>query len=353
MTVSLTIKDIAALAGVSTATVSRVFSNEGYVSEGTREKILKIAEENNFTVRKYGRKVKRSGIYGCIIGVVVPDINNAYYSEVVLGMEDVLDKHNITVMVCGTNENHGKEIKILDALRNLNVDGIVIAPVSSAVEYNKEYLIDLDKNSIPVVLLDRDVLGAQMDGVFMDNYNGAYQSIQTLIDNGHRDIAFIAGPMTSSSALDRFNAYSAALKANNIPLNEEYILYGDFKAKSAYDLTKKLVERHTKVTAIFSSNRKMSSGSLMVLAEKGLRIGEDISFISCGCIDYHESNITYVDYPTLDIGRECANILVKRIAQGKRSSSAKARITYGMNLVLKGSEKLANGKIPRKQCVKK
>lgn len=299
-------------------------------------------------MRKYGRKGKKSGIYGGVVGVVVPDINNAFYSEVVLGMEEVLDKYNTTVLVCGSNEQHGKEITILDALKNLNVDGIVIAPVSSAVEYNREYLINLDRSSVPVVLLDRDVLGAQMDGVFMDNYNGAYQSIQTLIDNGHRDIAFIAGPMTSSSALDRFNAYSAALKANNIPLNEEFVLYGDFKAKSAYDLTKKLIDRQTKATAIFSSNRKMSSGSLMALAEKGYKIGEDISFISCGCVDHHESNITYVDYPTLNIGMECANILVKRITAGKRSSSVRARITFGMNLVLKGSEKLSGGKLSRK-----
>lgn len=341
----MTIKEIAALAGVSTATVSRVFSKEGYVSAETKEKILKIAEENNFTVRKYGRKSHKSGAHGGIVGVVVPDINNSYYSEVVLGMEEVFDKYNVTVITCGSNEQHGKEIKILDALKSLDVSGIVIAPVSSAVEYNREYLINLDKNSVPVVLLDRDVLGAQMDGVFMDNYNGAYQSIQTLIDNGHRDIAFIAGPMTSSSALDRFNAYSAALRANNIPLREEYILYGDFKAESAYNLTKKLIDRKTRVTAIFSSNRKMSSGSLMALAEKCYEIGKDISFISCGCPDYRDSNISYVDYPTTNIGMECANILLKRITQGKRGSSVKARVTFGMNLVLKGSEKLPEGKI--------
>lgn len=335
----LTIKDISELAGVSSATVSRVFSNEGYVSEETREKVLRIAKEYNFTVRKYGRKSPKSGICGGVIGVVVPDINNAYYSEVVLGAEEVLDKYNVTVIVCGTNEHHGKEIRVLDTLKSLNVAGIVISPVSNAVEYNREYLVDLDRSSIPVVLLDRDMLGAQMDGVFMDNYNGAYQSIQTLIDNGHTDIAFIAGPMTSSSALDRFNAYSAALKANGLPLREEYILYGDFKAQSAYDLTKKLMDRQPKVTAIFSSNRKMSSGSLMAIAEKGYKIGEDISFISCGRPDNHDSDISYVDYPTADIGMECANILIKRISQGKRSSSAKARITFGMNLILNGSEK--------------
>ena len=335
---AVTIKDIAKLAGVSTATVSRAFSNHDYVNEETKARILRIAEEQHFSIRKYNKKGCIAGLCGGIVGIVVPDINNAYYSEVILGMEEVMDLHNMNVVICGSNEQPGKEIKILNMLSNLNVGGIVIAPVSSAVEYNREYLLELNKSGIPVILLDRDIFGAHLDGVFIDNYNGAYQSIQKLIDSGHRHIAFIAGPMTSSSALDRFNAYTAALSANHILLNEEYILYGDFKAKSAYSLTKRLIERQKEVTAIFSSNRTMASGCLMALAESGISVGDDIAFISCGCVEYHDSRISYVDYPTTDIGRECANILIDRINRGKKTASVKARIVFDMNLVLKGSE---------------
>ena len=336
---SITIKEIAELAGVSTATVSRAFSDNDYINAETRDKILAIAEENGFVPRKYKHKTG-SASQSDIVGVVIPDISNAYYAEVIRGIEEIMEGKGIQVLICNSDEKSGQEIRILDTLSRLRVRGIIIAPVSGAVEYNANFLHKLNKSGIPVVLLDRDIRGGTMDGVFMDNYNGAYQSIQTFIDNGHRDIAFVCGPMTSTSGLDRFNAYVAALKNNNIPVNEEYIVYGDFKLESAYRLTKKLMSKRNKITAIFSSNRRMSSGCLMALAEQGIVVGKDIAFISCGKLDYNDLSLSYVDYPTVDIGRECAKMLLEKASEGKRkSSSTKKRITFEMQLVLRGSEK--------------
>ena len=338
--VSITIKEIAELAGVSTATVSRAFSKNDYVNAETRDRILSIAEENGFIPRKYKQK-KGATLSYKVAAVVVPDINNAYYAEVIRGIEQVMNAQGIQVVVCNSDEDSGREIRILDTLNQIGVCGIIIASVSGSVEYNVEYLHKLNKNGTPVVLLDRDLRGGNMDGVFMDNYNGAYQSIQTFIDNGHRDIAFVCGPMTSTSSQDRFNAYVDALKANNIPVNEEYIVYGDFKLESAYRLTKKLMAKRNKITAIFSSNRRMSSGCLMALAERGMVPGKDIAFISCGKLDYSDLSISYVDYPTVDIGRECAKMLIEKANSGKRQvSTTKNRITFDMTLVLRGSEKL-------------
>ena len=340
MLMPITIKEIAELASVSTATVSRAFSENDYVNEETRKKILTIAAENGFSPRKYSRK-KGGSLSNKVVGVVIPDISNAYYAEVIRGIEEILIPYGIQTIVCNSDEKSGQEIRILDTLSQMNVCGIIISPVSGSVEYNAEYLHKLNKSGTPIVLLDRDLRGSNMDGVFMDNYNGAYQSIQTFIDNGHRDIAFICGPMTSTSGLDRFNAYTAALKNNNIPLNEEYILYGDFKLESAYRITKKLMSKKNKITAIFSSNRRMSSGCLMALAELGIVPGRDIAFISCGKLGYNDLSISYVDYPTEEIGRECAKILVEKASSGKRPvSSTKKRITFDMKLILQGSEKM-------------
>ena len=336
---AVTIKDVAQLAGVSTATVSRALSGGGYVSPETREQILRIAQEQDFQIRKYKKRSHSAKLFGHTIGVVVPDINNSYFSEVILGIEEVADRKGMQTIICNSNENPGKEARILDAMAELGVQGIIIAPVSGSAEYNTDFLTTLNKNGTPVVLLDRDLRGSHLDGVFMDNYNGAYQSIQTLIRNGHRNIAFICGPMTSTSAVDRFNAYVAAMRDNDLPLREEYILYGDFKADSAYALTRKLLEKDRQVTAIFSCNRKMSSGSLLALAEAGLTVGRDIAFISCGKVEYNNMNISYVDYATGDIGRECASILVEKILGGrKQSAGPRKRTTFDMQLVLRGSE---------------
>ena len=336
---AMTIAEIAELAGVSTATVSRALSNNGYVNTETRERILRIAQEQDFHLRKYKKRSRNARLYGRTIGIIVPDINNTYFSEVILGIEEVAEKKGLQAVICNSNEDQGREARILETMTALNVQGIIIAPASGSGDYNAEYLAAISKSGMPVVLLDRDLRGSQLDGVFMDNYNGAYQSIQTLIDNGHKKIVFICGPMSSSSAVDRFNAYVNALRNNGIPLHEEYILYGDFKADSAYQLTKKLFEKDRSATAIFSSNRQMSSGSLLALAEAGMLVGRDIAFISCGRIVYSNMNISYVDYATKDIGRECASILIEKILGGrKHSAGPRKRTMFDMQLVLRGSE---------------
>lgn len=335
---AVTIKEIARLAGVSTATVSRAFSNKDYVNPKTRAEILRIAEQKGFSPRRY--KQRSGSLYSSCVGVVVPDISNAYFAEVIHGIQTVMDECSAQVLVCNSSEDPGAEVRILDTLHRLNVSGIIIAPVSNAVEYNTEYLLDLNKSGIPVVLLDRDLRNSNMDGVFMNNYGGAYEAVQALIGCGHRDIAFICGPMTSTSGLDRFNAYVAAHRDNDIPIHEEYILYGDFKFESAYKLISEKIDRLSKVTAIFSSNRRMSSGCLMALAEKGIQIGRDIAFISCGKLDMGSGHISYVNYPTVDIGKECASMLIEKCAAGRKASySARKRTTFDMELVLQGSEK--------------
>lgn len=335
----ITVREIAQLVGVSPATVSRAFKPDSYVDSETRSRIIAIAQEKGFSPRAYRKN--NSMPYNSCIGVVVPDIGNAYYAEVIHGIESVMDANSVQVLICNSNEESGSEIKILHSLSQLNVKGLIVCPVSNTVEYNTQYLISLNSSGTPVVLIDRDLRNGNLDGVFMDNYGGAYASIKAFIDCGHKNIAFISGPTTSTSGLDRLNAYMAALRDSGIAVNEEYILYGDFMSDSAYNLTKKLFERHHEVTAVFASNRRMASGCLMALAEKNLVVGKDVSFISCGNPGYRASRISYVDYPTVSIGEECANMLLYKIMNGKRNSNAyKKRTTFDMELVLQGSERL-------------
>lgn len=333
-----TIKDVAAAAGVSTATVSRAFSNKNSVNEETRNRIFEEAEKLNFKPREYRQRANSLGC-GCI-GVVVPDISNNFFAEVISGIESVMSKLNIQVLICNSDEDPGAEVKILDALQAINICGIIIAPVSNAVEYNAELLKSFDRSGIPVVLMDRDLRNGSMDGVFMDSYGGAYEATQTLISCGHRDIAFICGPLTSSSGLDRFNAFIAAHRDNGLEVHEEYVIYSDFKYKTTYNLVTQRIDQIRKVTAILSSNRRMTYGCCMALAENRIRIGRDIAFISCGRPEIGHGIISYVDYPTFDMGRECAQILIEKAQGGRRSRAyARKRTTFDMNLVLNGSEK--------------
>lgn len=337
------IKDIAQLAGVSTATVSRVFNKSGYVREEVAQRVLQIASEQGFQPKSYTRQPKSA--HERLIGVMVPDICNTYYMDVIHGIEDVVDEKKINVFICNTDEDPKKEIRTLATLKDIGVDGVIVVPISSAEAYNADYLVEMNRRGTPVVLLDRDVKQAQIDGVFMDNFNSGYLSTKTLLENGHRHIAIICGPTSSTSGSDRLQGYLKALEEYQVPVREEYILYGDFKFDMAYRLTKELLAKHLPVTAIFSSNSRMSQGSLYALAESHIRVPEDMAFISCGRLDGNYERISTVQYPTRAIGSECARILLEKIVEGKRVRNApKRRVTFDMQLTLRGSEVYPTGR---------
>lgn len=333
----VTIKEIAKLACVSTATVSRVFSGKGYVNKVTSKRVLDIAAKHNFKPKRYKRQTRSE--FGNTVGVLIPDIFNNYYMEVIQGIESIMNQNGVDVLICNTDEDPSKEIRCLDILRKLNMSGAIAVPVSDAEKYNTDYLIEMNENDVPIVLLDRDLRSANIDGVFMDNFNSAYQSIQKFIDNGHTDIAIICGPTTSTSGMDRLNGYMSVLRDNDIPVREDYILYGDFKFELAYKLTKKLIEKKTDVTAIFASNSRMSMGSLIALTESGISIPDDMAFISCGKLEANYSHISSIINPTRSIGEECATILLDKMKMGKKQrGQPKKRTTFEMELILRGSE---------------
>lgn len=331
------IRTIAELAGVSPATVSRVFSGKGYVRKEVAEEVLRIAAERNFQPKLYHKHNRSSS--ESIVGVIVPDITNTYYMDVIRGMQEVFDRHSIEMVICNSDEDPNKEIRLLSMLHSTGVDGFLAVPVSDQAMYNAQYLTELNDSGFPLVLLDRDVQGANIDGVFMDNFNSGYISTETLIKNGHREIAILCGPTTSTSGSARLRGYLAALQDHNIQPREDYILFGDFKFDTAYQLTREFLDRHTPATAIFASNSRMAQGCLYAMAEQGMSVPEDMSFIACGRLDGSYHRISTVSYPTLAIGTECANILLEKISGEKRRRGApRKRITFDMELVLKGSE---------------
>lgn len=332
----MNIHDVAKSCGVSAATVSRVFSGKGYVSDETRRRVMDAAQKLDFKPKVYKKQEKR--LFCSAVGVVIPDICNKYYMEVIHGMERVLEPRGTEIMICNTDEDPRKEARCLSVLQQTGAEGILVVPVSDAEQYNARRLIEMNETGFPVVLLDRDVRGSSLDGVFMDNFNSAYQSVAEFIKNGHTHIAIIAGPLTSTSGMARLKGYTSALKDNGLPVRGEYILLGDFKFDLAYKLTKELVSKYTQVTAIFSSNSRMSAGCLAALHERNIKIPEDMAFISCGRLDDSFEKISSVIYPTQAIGEACASILLERIQGGKKAHRPGKQVTFDMELKLYGSE---------------
>ena len=337
---SASISDIAKKANVSATTVSRALSNQGYVNEETKAEIIRIADELGYRPKQY--KKRNGAASSKLIGVIVPDIKNAYFGEIIRGIEEVTFPLGYDLLICDSASDPGQEVRCISALDNANICGLIVAIASDAASYNLEYLQELNDTKFPVVLVDRNPGIPGLDSVTFDNYGGAKKAVQTFIDNGHKDIAILCGPTTAKTGLERLNGYLDALRSNNLPIQEEYILYGDFRAESGYLLTKKLLTSRRRVTAIFLSNRRMTLGCLRALKEMDLKVPEDVALISFGKSDFYSVlpvPISHVYQPVPPIGEECANILLKKLEMGKKyRKHPRKQSIFSTECILCGSE---------------
>ena len=214
---NVTIKDIARIANVSYATVSRALNDHKDVNEQTKQKILKICNEVGYSPNAIARGLVKQNTY--TIGLLVPDITNPYYPEVARGVEDEASKEDYNVFLCNTNWDMMKEVDYFNLLLAKRVEGIIIAPVSDDTMKFVEKFTD----RLPIVFLGTRIEGEKYNYVVIDNVKGAEMITEYLIGLGHRKIAFIGGTKDSGTFSDRVLGYKNALKKNNIEIDENMI----------------------------------------------------------------------------------------------------------------------------------
>ncbi|MBU3203815.1 LacI family DNA-binding transcriptional regulator [Clostridium algidicarnis] len=335
---AITISDIAEKAGVSLATVSRVLNDSGYVKEETRIRVQKVIKDLNYTPSAIARSLSKNKTN--TIGVIVPDIVNPFFGEVIKGITEVAEKSGLNIILCNTDESKEKELRALKVLTEQRIQGIIIAPTSAEDEFNSEYLKTLENMGIPIVLVDGNVKYTTFNGVFVDNIKGAYEATEALIKEGHRKIGVITGRMNSKPAKDRYLGYQKALLMNNISLDEKYTFYGDYKEETAYKITKDIIKMKDRPTALFVCSNMTTLGSLKAIYEEKINIPEDISLVAFDKVEILNIlgfNISYVNGPSVEMGKLGMQMLVD-ILNNKNKNEIR-RITLLPNLVLKGSEK--------------
>jgi len=343
---NITIRDIAKKANVSATTVSRVLNDSGYVKEETKQAILKAIEELNYVPSAVARSLSKSETN--TIGVVVPDLSNPFFSDIVRGINNKADETDFTILLMDTNEDHlDKEVRYLKMLKEQRIRGLIITPTSEKTSYSSDYVKLLRSLGVPIVLIDRDIKRSTFDGVFADDYNGSSEAFQVLIDEGHTEIGIIAGPTTSRPGRERLKAYRDTLEANEIAIKDCFIKHGDFKLQSGYELTMEFLNQEEKPTAIFASNNMMGMGCVKAIYAMGLRIPEDISLIvfdGVEIFDIMNLPISVITRPTVRMGELAMEILYDRIMNDPDALDVTRRLTLNTKLVLKGSEKKLVGK---------
>ena len=298
------IQDIARLANVSVATVSRVINNNNNVKEETKERINQIIKENNYYPNIIARNLSKNE--NNTIGVIVPDIKNLYFASIMDGIVDEANNRNLNIILGCSNENFKLQKKYIELFIEQRVKGIIIAVTQNS--YDKINFFEQISSKIPLVLIDRKI-DKQMPGVFFENCYAAYGVIEKFIKHGKKKIGFLAGPQTISTAKERLDGYKKALKDNGIKYDKKLVLYGDFTLESGYNLGKEILKRE--INAIYISNNSMTLGFLKALKELNINPEsmEIATFEDNEIIRFIDEKIVSYDIPFSELSKKSIEIL--------------------------------------------
>lgn len=308
---SVTIKDIAKVAGVSYATVSRALNDHPEISEETRQRIKEIAREMGYTPNAVARGLVKKNTE--MIALIIPDITNPFYPEVARGVEDFARENGYCVFLCNTDWNEQNEQKYLKILKERRVDGIIIAPVS-ADTYG---YVSQENIGIPVVYIGNRVEEPTSSFVVIDDFKAAYIATEYLIKLGHRNIAFIGGHDSSTSHTDRINGYKHALRENGLEADINSISGYSFRKESGYGTFLEMIKNRKVPTAVVAENDIIALGIMESAERHGYRVPEDISIIGIDDIEFGtlpKVNLTTVAQPKFEIGQKACEILLDLIS---------------------------------------
>jgi LacI family transcriptional regulator len=307
----LTIRDIARLAGVSPATVSRVINGRPEVSDSVREAVLKVVNEHGYTGSR------PAGMHSGLVGVTLPLIHHSYFSEILAGVSEAFYEHEIPMVLCPTLHEHDREVTLLQRLRHGTTDGaILILP-----EESPEELAVLHEQGYPFVIVDpRSQPDERVPTVSASHLSGAREVTEHLLKLGHRRIAAITGPSGWIATEERLRGYRGALGEAGITPDPALQVESDFNDSGGRQATQQLLALPDPPTAIFGFNDMLAIGALQAARQHGLRVPEDISVV--GFDDTFEASIvqpmlTTVRQPLAEMGRMAVAQLV-RLLQSQR-----------------------------------
>lgn len=340
---SVNIYDVARCAQVSSATVSRVLNGSPHVREATRKRVLQTIAELDYTPNAIARKLSTGNTGN--IGFLIPDIENPFFSQLLRGITNAADESGYNIFLYGTDDNIEKEHRFFDSVKTERLSGVLVIPVDADNEETCKRLVALENAGVPVVLIDRSLKHGRFDGVFTEDFRGAMDAVECLLEEGHRRIATIRGPENSRPGNERWLGYQAAFAKWNLKVDMRYVAQGDFHQERAYAVMHQMMEQESPPTAVFASNNMTALGCLRYFRESGMKLGKDVSMIGFDEIEmlyYGGIFLSVVDRDVYRMGRNAIDLLTRRIeAEERESSEASGRheIFLPTKLILRGSEK--------------
>jgi len=327
-----TIKDVARLADVSTATVSHVINDTRYVSDELRTRVLDAMEELDYRPNVLAQGLRGGETH--TIGLIVPDNSNPFFAEVSRVVEDVGFERGYSVILCNTGDDLERERAYIDVLIAKQVDGIIFIAAGD----HHEHLDVLTRRGTPLVIADRDVRQAEADVVLVNNERGGFEATSHLLELGHRRVGCIAGPSEATPSADRVRGYERALREAGVPVRPDLTQQGDFRYQGGELAADRLLDRNVRPTAIFACNDLMAIGALRAIRKAGLRVPQDVSVVGYDDIPLAPAMspaLTTVAQPVEQLGSISIDLLLSRIEDG--SPREAKRVVLDTTLVIRSS----------------
>jgi LacI family transcriptional regulator len=339
-----TIRDVARAAGVSVATVSRVFNDSGPVAERTRRGIQEVARRLQSTPNLAARSLSTRRTSA--VGVLLPDLYGEFFSEVIRGIDQRVQRDGYHILVSSAHNEPGEVEAGLRAMRG-RVDGLILM----APDVDASTLVRNLPEHLPVVLLNARLEDPAFDSIRIDNYGGAYRMTAHLLGCGHRRVALLGGGERNHDALERRRGYEDCLRSSGGVVSADLVFSGDFTESSGYRGARALCEGREQPEAIFAANDAMAVGALSALRGLGLRVPEDVAvagFDDIPIAEYVNPPLTTVRVSIADLGARAAGRLLEAVAAGNRH--ARTHETIPTELVIRGSCGAAASRVQIKEA---
>lgn len=324
----VSMKEVAEHAGVSIATVSRVLTDKPNVREEVREHVLRVVDELGYRRNRVASSLRtqKSGV----IGLLVSDIQNPFFTAIARAIEDVAHQHGMSVFLCNTDENPEKEEHYLNTLLDENVAGIILSPTPSLAQHFQF----LFKNNTPIVMIDRKIDDVEADYVLSDNVQSAYNLTHHLVERGCQNIGAVIGMRESTTGRERLQGYIQCLNECGLDPLTKFVYPREEAGEQA---VREWLASNNRPDAILTGNIRLTIGALNAIKQAGLSIPNDIllaGFDETIWMQHIGVGVTVISQPTYEMGRSAAELLFQRIADPKRP--AREVILKG-ELIIRGS----------------
>lgn len=313
--VVVTMADVARLAGVSVTTVSHVVNGTRPASARTREAVLAAIERTGYRPNTIARALARGGTQS--LGLAISGLSNPYFTDVVAAVEAAAGRAGHTLLLGDTREDAEHELRIVRALAERQVDGMLLAPTAGALEHALPYL---EAQDVPTVLLDRFV-DVALDQVGCDNEQPTARLVEHLIDAGHTRIAMAIGIPGLSTTAERVRGYRLALERGGLPFDPVLVADGGSQRDQARDAMHALLELPDPPTAVVSGNNFMTIGLLRAIAERGLTVPDDLALVGFDDFEWADlfaPRLTVIRQPTAELGSRAVELLLSRLEDPSR-----------------------------------